>query len=68
MTATVQPVSVPAPAPDPSPVPSPPARAARLGPAAATLGWGLLGAATLVVVWALVCTRTEDLPLSLIHI
>jgi len=62
MTATVQPVIVPAPAADPSSVPSPPARAGRLGPAASTLGWALLGAFTLVAVWALVCTRTADLP------
>jgi nitrate/nitrite transport system permease protein len=62
MTATVQPVVVPAPSADPSIAPVPPKRAGRLGPAASTLGWALLGAATLVAVWALVCTRTEDLP------
>jgi nitrate/nitrite transport system permease protein len=47
---------------EPPTAPRPPKRGSRLGPAASTLGWALLGAAVLVVVWALVCTRTHDLP------
>jgi nitrate/nitrite transport system permease protein len=62
MTATVQPVVVPAPAADPPFTPVPPKRTGRLGPAASTLGWALLGAAVFVGLWALVCTRTADLP------
>jgi nitrate/nitrite transport system permease protein len=62
MTATVQPAPTSSPnleAPEP---PRPPRRAGRLGPAASTFGWALLGAAVFVAVWALVCTRTKDLP------
>jgi nitrate/nitrite transport system permease protein len=62
MTATVQPAITPVPTIDPPAPPSPPRRAGRVGPAAATLGWGLLGAAVLISAWALVCTRTKDLP------
>jgi nitrate/nitrite transport system permease protein len=42
--------------------PEPPAASGKLGPAAATLGWAVLGASVLVGIWALVCTRTTDLP------
>jgi nitrate/nitrite transport system permease protein len=66
MTATVQPAIAPSATPAPTidpPAPAiPPRRAGRLGPAASTLGWALLGAAVLVGAWALVCTRTDDLP------
>jgi nitrate/nitrite transport system permease protein len=62
MTATVQPAIAPTPTIDPPAPAIPPRRAGRLGPAASTLGWSLLGAAVLVGVWALVCTRTDDLP------
>jgi nitrate/nitrite transport system permease protein len=46
-----------------SPVPpAPPGRAGRLGTLTSTMGWALLGAAVFVAAWALVCTRTHDLP------
>jgi len=62
VTATVQPVSPPAPSIEPPAPPLPPGRAGRLGRAASVLGWALLGAAVFVAAWALVCTRTHDLP------
>jgi nitrate/nitrite transport system permease protein len=62
MTATVQPAITPVPTIDPAAPPFPPKRAGRLGPAASTLGWAALGAGILVGAWALVSTRTDDLP------
>jgi nitrate/nitrite transport system permease protein len=62
MTATVQPAPAPAPTIAPPGSPRPPGRANRIGPAVSTLGWALLGVSVLVAAWALVSTRTEDLP------
>ena len=59
MTATVQPEIT---APTIEPPSAPPAAAGKLGPAIATLGWAVLGAAVLVGLWALVCTWTKELP------
>ena len=61
MTVIVQPEVISAPHSEPPPAP-PSAPARRLGMAASTLGWAVLGAAVVVGVWALVCTRTPELP------
>ena len=62
MTATVQPAPTPSPTAHPPAPSAAPKRASRLGPAASTLGWALLGAVVFIALWALVCTRTKDLP------
>jgi nitrate/nitrite transport system permease protein len=62
MTATVQPAPTPTPITDEPTAALAPKRPSRIGPAASTSGWALLGAGVLVAVWALVCTRAKDLP------
>jgi nitrate/nitrite transport system permease protein len=61
MTATVQPEITTPPAAPAAPV-APPPEAGKVGPAAASLGWAVLGFAVFVGLWALVCTWTADLP------
>lgn len=61
MTVIVQPEVISAPHSEPPPAP-PSAPARRLGTAASTLGWAVLGAGVVIGAWALVCTRTPELP------
>jgi nitrate/nitrite transport system permease protein len=61
MTATVQTVPTSPPAAD-TPAPPVPRRRGKFSSAASTVGWALLGGAVVAVGWALLCTRTKDLP------
>jgi len=61
MTATVQPDVLREPE-APTPWVEPPAAPSRVRPAAAAVGWMLVGAAGLVAAWALVAARSVDLP------
>ena len=61
MTVIVQPDLEITPQSSPGPV-APPGRRNRAAEAASAAGFGLLGAAALVALWALAATRTPDLP------
>ena len=61
MTATVADIGIPT-IDVPVPPAAPPPGRSRLRPAAASLGWALVGAAGFIALWSLAATRAESLP------